>query len=64
MVKFFMDDRGYGFIQPDDGSPDIFLHVHGLTNKLRYPCPRDRVEYEVGKGPDGRLRANSVVLID
>ncbi|MEH6950609.1 cold shock domain-containing protein [Nitrobacter sp. NHB1] len=64
VVKFFLDSKGYGFIGPDDGSQDIFLHVHGLADKLRYPSPQDRVEYDVGRGPDGRLRANNVAIIN
>jgi CspA family cold shock protein len=31
-VKFFEVDRGYGFIEQEDGSPDVFVHASGVSN--------------------------------
>ena len=43
-VKFFNDTKGFGFISPDDGSKDIFVHVSGLNDDIR---EGDTVSYEV-----------------
>ena len=51
-VKWFNNDKGYGFIQPDDGSPDVFVHISavqraGLSGlkdgqKVSFELARDR----------------------
>ncbi|MFT5833946.1 MAG: CspA family cold shock protein [Cognaticolwellia sp.] len=50
IVKFFNESKGYGFITPDDGSKDIFVHVNGLVDDIR---EGDKVNYETEEGPKG-----------
>jgi cold shock protein len=58
-VKFFNETKGFGFIKPDNGSEDIFVHVSGLIDEIR---ENDKVRYEVQNGKKG-LNAVSVQVI-
>ena len=50
-VKFFNQDKGFGFITPDDGGNDIFVHITGIVQgELK---DDDKVEYEMGEGRKG-----------
>ena len=57
VVKFFNTDKGYGFIKPDDGSADIFVHVSALEQAgLHSLNEGQKVSYDIepdkkGKGP-------------
>ena len=57
VVKFFNVDKGYGFIKPDDGSGDIFVHVTAVEQAgLRALNEGQKIAYEIepdkkGKGP-------------
>ena len=55
-VKFFNDAKGFGFITPEDGSKDVFVHVNGLTDEIK---EGDKVTYDVEEGPKG-LNATDV----
>lgn len=57
-VKFFNTSKGFGFIVPDNGEPEIFVHVSGLIDDIR---EHDRVIYEVENGKKG-LNATKVRL--
>ncbi len=64
-VKWFNSAKGYGFIQPDDGSNDAFVHISaveqaGLSN-LR---EGQKVEYEVVPGRNGKSSAENLVVSD
>ena len=49
-VKFFNDSKGFGFIAPDDGSKDVFVHQSGLIDKI---TEGDEVSYDVEQGQKG-----------
>ena len=53
-VKRFMTDKGYGFITPDDGTPDVFFHQSAIEADGYGSLQDDqRVEYTVTQGPKG-----------
>lgn len=58
-VKFFNNSKGFGFIAPEDGSKDLFVHVNGLIDEIR---EGDKVSYEVKEGPKG-LNATNVKVV-
>ena len=58
-VKFFNESKGYGFITPDNGSKDIFVHANGLVDDIR---EGDKVQYETEEGQKG-LNAVEVTVV-
>ncbi|MEN5081922.1 cold shock domain-containing protein [Bosea sp. TWI1241] len=58
-VKFFNADRGFGFIAPDQGGPDVFLHVSSLSRSgLQPPMDGQRVRFSIRAGKKGPEAAN------
>jgi CspA family cold shock protein len=49
-VKFFNTTKGFGFITPDDGTADVFVHESGLSSKIK---DNDRVQFETERGKKG-----------
>jgi cold shock protein len=59
-VKWFSDEKGFGFIEPDDGSEDVFVHHTGIaSNGFRSLDEGTKVSYEVTQGKKG-LQAQDV----
>lgn len=59
-VKFFNNDKGYGFITSTNSNEDIFVHASGLIDEVR---ENDEVRYETKQGQKG-LNAVNVEVID
>ncbi len=64
-VKFFDPNRGFGFIGPEDGSKDVFIHISAVEEAgLSILTEGQKVEYEVVSRPDGRTAAGNLKLAD
>lgn len=60
-VKWFNSNKGYGFIQPDDGSKDVFLHISALERAGLGPVSEgQRLSYEEQRGNNGKTSAENV----
>jgi CspA family cold shock protein len=57
-VKWFNSQKGYGFIQPDDGSKDVFVHISAVERSgLGYLNEGQKISYEVESGRNGKSAA-------
>ncbi len=58
-VKWFNDSKGFGFITPDEGEKDCFVHYSAIQGDgFKSLAEGDRVEFEVGEGPKGPAAEN------
>ncbi|MDA7906717.1 cold-shock protein [Mariniblastus sp.] len=58
-VKFFNEKKGFGFITPETGEKDVFVHVNGLIDEIN---EGDKVSYDVEEGPKGTSAINVKVV--
>ena len=64
-VKFFNSAKGYGFIQPEDGSKDAFVHISAVERAGIYTLNEgQKVEYDLQPGRNGKSSAENLKLID
>ncbi len=64
-VKFFDPNRGFGFIGPEDGSKDVFVHISAVEEAAPSILTEgQKVEYEVVSTPDGKTAAGNLKLAD
>ncbi len=60
-VKFFNYDKGYGFIQDEDGGPDAFVHISAVEAAGMPPLREgDRLSYDLEQGRDGKSSATNL----
>jgi CspA family cold shock protein len=58
-VKWFSAEKGFGFITPEDGSPDVFVHYSAIQGEgFKELAEGARVDYEVTQGPKGPQASN------
>ena len=59
VVKWFSDEKGFGFITPDDGGQDAFVHFSAIqADGFRTLAEGSMVEYELGESPKGPQATN------
>lgn len=64
-VKFFNDSKGYGFIAPDGGGNDAFVHISAVENSgLRSLHENQRVTYELQQDRRGKMAAVNLKVAD
>ena len=63
-VKWFNSTKGFGFIEPEDGGNDIFVHVSQVEKSgLTGLAESQKVDFEMIEGPDGRTMAGDLKVL-
>ncbi len=64
-VKWFNPAKGYGFIEPEDGGKDAFVHISAVERAgLTTLREGQKIEFELVAGQDGRASAENLVALD
>ena len=64
-VKWFIPTKGYGFIEPEDGGKDVFVHISAVERAgLSSLREGQKIEFEVVAGQNGKSSAENIVAND
>jgi len=64
IVKFFNSSKGFGFIQPEDGSKDVFVHISAVERAgLGTLSENQRVSFDLEKGQNGKTSATNLKAV-
>jgi CspA family cold shock protein len=64
-VKWFNTTKGFGFIAPDDGGKDVFVHISAVERAgMSGLADNQKVEFELEQGRDGRSAATNLAAVD
>jgi len=63
-VKFFNNSKGFGFIQPEDGSKDVFVHISAVERAgLATLSENQKVSFDLERGANGKVSATNLKAI-
>lgn len=64
-VKFFNEEKGFGFIKPDNGGTDVFVHISALKD-AHYDglSENDVVEFDKKEGKNGKFQAENIKILN
>lgn len=61
-VKWFNKAKGFGFVAPDEGGDDVFVHISAVKAAgLNDLVEEQRISYDLVEGPNGRMTAGNIV---
>ena len=63
-VRNWNDNKGFGFVEPDDGGQRAFVHIKAFKNRSRRPVTSDVITYDLVRKKDGRYKAEKIRLAD
>ena len=64
-VKWFNATKGYGFIEPEDGGKDAFVHISAVQNSgLTGLTEGQKVEFEMEEGRNGKMAVSTISIVE